>query len=625
MIELRDYQCNLLEQVQKALDPENARVMMQLPTGGGKTDIAAHLLTDYLISGRKAVWLTHRKELAEQTTKRLTRTRVIAANDSRWVVGNPAPVIADGVMILMAQTVGRRVGKRNIWSRYDANDLMVIDEAHHATAKGWELAMKCWPGRIVGMTATPWRLSKKEGFDHLFDELLCGPQVAELQAERSLCDAQVLIPGPDQRIRGGDIGSTGDYTEPGIERANIDRPAIMTAGIRDFWQKHARNRQTIIYAVSVRHARNLVNVFNRADVSAQLLLGNTPPDQRAETIAEFKRGDLQVLVNVAVATEGFDLPDASCVIIARPTESLALYFQMVGRGLRPKPDGGDCVVLDLAGNSLTHGLPETRREWTLTPRSSSIGTGDAPIVICESCDTVSPASSHNCRTCDKPLGKDCARCGKWRAWSRWSLEKVCQFSHDLVCDRCHDDAHVQNHLPTIKEIEDTMTGHINELASRVVAIRTEFQARVAGPVFCSFDSDIQAMRQLGEEVARLSALIEETETNAREILAAKDGLAKEITDKLVRSGLADLLDEPLAQVQMSFKLNKDGMELDVDHLLLNGKLLRDVFFAAYPFRTDDVLYRLEALVEETEAAKSKAVTRESANESDRRGNGEIST
>ena len=575
MVELRHYQQNLLEQVQNALKPENARVMMQLPTAGGKTIIAAHLLESYLTRWHKAVWLTHRKELVTQTIERLAGTNgVLVANDRRWIIGNPAPVIAGGVMILMAQTVSRRVAKWDIWSSYDANDLMVIDEAHHATAKGWELAMKYWPGRIVGMTATPWRLSQKEGFDHLFGELICGPQVVALQAKGSLCDAQVLIPNPDERIRGGKIGSMGDYTEPGIERSNIDRPAIMTAGVRDFWQKHARNRQTIIYAVSVRHARNLVNVFNRADVSAQLILGNTPPDQRAETLAEFKRGDLQVLVNVAVATEGFDLPDASCVVIARPTESLALYLQMVGRGLRPKPDGGDCVVLDLAGNSLTHSLPESKREWTLAPRSSSIGTGDAPIVICESCDTVSPASSHNCRTCGEPLGKDCARCGKWRAWSRWSLEKVCQFSHDLVCDLCHDDSHVQNHLPTIKEIEDTMTGRINDLASRVLAIRTEFQAEVAGPVFCSVDSDIQAMHQLGEEVARLSTLIGETEIEAREVVAAKEGVTKEIKDKLVRSGLADLLDEPLAQVKVSFKLNKDGMELDVDNLLLNGKLLR---------------------------------------------------
>ena len=609
MIELRDYQRDLLGQIQKALKPENARVMMQLPTGGGKTVIAAHLLAGYLVSGRKAVWLTHRRELAGQTGEVLTNAAGLSAqSDRRWDVGEPAPATVGGVMILMAQTVSRRIVKPGVWDQYDGQDLMVIDEAHHATAKGWELAMKYWPGRILGLTATPWRLSKREGFDHLFNRLTCGPQIVELQAESSLCNVQVRIPGPDRLIKGGEIGSTRDFTEPGIERANKDHPAIMTAGVRDFWLKHAHDRQTIVYAVSVKHAENLMNVFNRAGVPAQLILSSTDPAQRAETIVEFKRGDLQVLVNVAVATEGFDLPDASCIVMARPTESLALYLQMVGRGLRPKPNGGDCIVLDLAGNSITHGLPERKREWTLAPRSQESTGGEAPVVICDSCDAASPASSHTCRSCGKPLGRDCRRCGKWRARSRWSLEKTCHYSHDLVCDLCHDDAHIQNHLPTIKEIENTMTSRINDLASRVSAIRSEFQEAVGDPMLDSVDSDIQAMRQLYEEVTRLNDLIEETEIGAMEIVAAKKKISSDIIDVLVRSGLADLLDEPLSQVQVTFELKGDEVELDMENLLLNGKPLKDIFFAAYPHRTDHVLDQLKSVVQETEAIRSKSAT-----------------
>ena len=209
-------------------------------------------------------------------------------------------------------------------------------------------------------------------------------QVVELQAEESLCNARVLIPRSDQLILGGRIGSTGDYTETGIERANYDRPGVMTAGALRFWQRHTQDRQTIVYAVSKKHAANLVDVFNEAGVSVELILGDTHPVVRAETIAKFDNGDLQVLVNVAIATEGFDLPDASCVMIARPTESLALYLQMVGRGLRPKPGGGDCMILDLAGNSWKHGLPEDERKWTLAPRSRISGVGEAPVVICGS-------------------------------------------------------------------------------------------------------------------------------------------------------------------------------------------------------------------------------------------------
>lgn len=136
---------------------------------------------------------------------------------------------------------------------------------------------------------------------------------------------------------------------------------MMTAQALLFWQNHAQRRQTIIYAVSVDHAHNLAAVFNDAGISVGVMLGDTPSLERDELIADFKDEKLKVLVNVALATEGFDLPDAGCVVLARPTKSLALYLQMVGRGLRPKYDDGNCTLLDLAGNSLRLGLPEDHR------------------------------------------------------------------------------------------------------------------------------------------------------------------------------------------------------------------------------------------------------------------------
>ena len=132
--------------------------MMQLPTGGGKTIIAAHLLDNLIRNGRKAVWLTHRKELADQTRKMLTTVHIPAIADVRWDPGTAAPAISRGVVILMAQKVSRRTAVMSIWHDYGADDLLVIDEAHHAAAPGWVRAMQQWPGRIIGMTATPWCL-----------------------------------------------------------------------------------------------------------------------------------------------------------------------------------------------------------------------------------------------------------------------------------------------------------------------------------------------------------------------------------------------------------------------------------------------------------------------------------
>ncbi len=454
MIELRDYQLYLMQRVGDVLADAGARIMMQLPTGGGKTHIAGELLSEWLKDGRKAVWLTHRKELAVQTEGMLRQANVPATANIRWTPRTDAPMIANGVVILMAQTVSRRNSKAAVWGDYNSRDLMIIDEAHHATARGWARAMKQWPGPVIGMTATPWRLSEREGFDHLFDELYCGPQVSDLQSGGWLCPASVVLPAEQEQVQGGQIDYTGDYSESGIELAN-DKRDVWTAGALRFWQKHGESRPTLVYAVSVRHARNLAAVFSEAGIPAGLLLGDTPAEERARPLQEFQNGTVKVLVNVVVATEGFDLPDASCVVLTRPTTSLSLYLQMVGRGLRPKPDGGDCIVLDLAGNSLRHGLPEEDREWSLLPRGApTAGDGEPWVVRCPECEGVSPAASHACSRCGAPFGESCNRCGAWRVWDRWSRKTGCGEDHDLVCDLCHYDAHVHARLPVTEELKE---------------------------------------------------------------------------------------------------------------------------------------------------------------------------
>ena len=252
-------------------------------------------------------------------------------------------------------------------------------------------------------------------------------------------------------ILGGQVG-WGDYSKSDIELANKGRD-IWTAGALTFWQTHAEGRQTVVYAVSVTHAENLAAVFRGAGIPTGILLKYTSTYHRAKQIRQFKDGTLKVLVNVAVATEGFDLPDAACVVMARPTLSLALFLQMVGRGLRPKRDGGNCLILDLAGNVEIHGLPEDDRDWSLESRGRKDEPGDCPVVRCPLCSGVSPAASRSCQACGSHFGKDCARCGHWRSWKRWSAETYCGEIHDLVCNLCHIDAHELDFLPDgLKEV-----------------------------------------------------------------------------------------------------------------------------------------------------------------------------
>ncbi len=506
-MERRKYQEDLLERAQSALqDSQQARVMLQLPTGGGKTRIAGKLLSTWLKDGRKAVWLTHREELVAQTEGMLKKDGVSTTKDIPWPLVNRAPTIPNGVVILMVQKVSRRIKKAGVWRDYNERDLMIVDEAHHAAAEGWSRAIRLWPGPVLGMTATPWRLSIWEGFDHLFYDLVCGPQIADLQLDEWLCNARVLsLPG-DERIQGGRVDRTGDYTPGGIEEVNRDRE-VWTAGALRFWQRAGEGRQTVVYAVTKQHARNLVDVFNHAGYPAGVLLSDTPDTERAELVYRFKIGELKVLVNVAIATEGFDLPDAGCVLMTRPTKSLALYLQMVGRGLRPKPNSGDCVVLDMAGNSFEHGLPEEYREWSLEPRGDQ-PLGDAPVIRCEKCEALSHAANHYCKHCGAPFGEECGRCGAWRAWKRWSLKTSCGQDHDIVCDLCHWDAHILTKLPVTQELEELAIpqpdDELNEGIDKYPKARTDDDPPPFPPSFLTLAREEDGLNVLpADEVAAL--------------------------------------------------------------------------------------------------------------------------
>ena len=450
MPELRDYQQDLLGQVEVALETPKARVMLQLPTGGGKTRIAAELLARWTRGGDKAAWLTHRRELSTQTCRVLNDAGVGAREypSRAWATGDPAPTMTGGVAILMAQTVSSRDRHiRHVWKNYRQHDLLVVDEAHHAPSRSWKRAISQWPGRVVGLTATPWRLAKIQGFKGIFDCLLLGPQIKDMQATGSLAKARVLMPDSDELILGGEIGHNRDYSELGIEIANKDRD-IWTAGALQYWQSYAEECQTIVYAVTVKHAQNIADLFLDAGIPAKVLSSETPQIQRYDILDQFKGGTLKALINVDIATEGFDLPGASCILMARPTLSLALYLQMVGRGLRPKPDRSDCLILDLAGNVERHGLPDVDRQWSLE-RRGQVSDGPPPVVRCPDCEAVSPAASHRCQSCDYEFGKNCQRCGSWRAWDRWSAETHCGDEHDPVCNRCHFDAHQRPDLPEL--------------------------------------------------------------------------------------------------------------------------------------------------------------------------------
>ena len=353
------------------------------------------------------------------------------------------------------------------------------------------------------------------------------------------------------------------------------------------WQKHAQDRQTIVYAVSVGHAQNLAAIFNESNIPVAVLLGTTRPEEREWQINAFRNGELKVLVNVVVATEGIDLPDADCVMLTRPTLSLALYLQMVGRGLRPKTDGGYCLILDLAGNVERHGFPEEEREWSLEPRGKQDGISFAPVARCLHCSGVSPAASHNCRECGNPLGKDCKICGKWRAWKSWSAETYCGDAHDLVCNRCHSDAHElpqglkamlrkesEGYQPKVNPASlDTLEEvrqHIYEVSEDLVHLmRTDDKAASMVEDSHPFNVLTNQLRSLLSREAKLKR-DRENEVNSELIELLEPGI-KPILEELAQSYKDMGMDLVSVWLETDFERQNTKVVIEYEE---NGKILR---------------------------------------------------
>jgi superfamily II DNA or RNA helicase len=304
-----------------------------------------------------------------------------------------------------------------------AADLVLVDEAHHATAKSWRRILDCFPvAALVGLTATPVRRSGT-GLGDVFQALVEAPQVAELIADGYLVGTRVFGPavGPDLR---GVHTRGGDYVESEVA-ARVDQP-LLVGDVVTHWLWHAAGRRTIVYAASVAHSLHLAAAFRAAGIVAEHLDGTTPAEERDRILQRMADGVVDVVCNCAVLAEGFDCPAVGCIVIARPTRAFGLYKQMIGRGLRPAEGKLHCIVLDHAGATEMHGFAEEPVVWSLDTRqraqsaakaTAQGGTGQRELVACPEC------GAFHWR------GRACAACG-WRP--RPKSEPVDVVDEDLV-------------------------------------------------------------------------------------------------------------------------------------------------------------------------------------------------
>jgi len=353
---LRPYQLALIDDTRQALRSHNA-VLMQLPTGGGKTAIATQMMATVAAKQRKGAFIVHRQELVDQTIRTFSDFKVPHGVISAGYPANPTfPIQICSIDTLRARLVAGR------WlPRFD---LLMWDEAHHVAAAGWTRVMGYYPNaKHVGLTATPERLDGK-GLRSNFSAMVQGPTTAQLIEDGYLAPYRAFAPSaPDL---GGVHTKMGDYVR-GENEAAMDRPSI-TGDAVTHYLKLARDKRALAFCVSVAHSQHVVEQFKAVGVVAWHLDGKTERGERRQAVAAFRRGEIKVLSNVDLFGEGFDVPSADASIMLRPTKSLALYLQQCGRVLRPSEGKRAALLLDHAGNIARHGLPDDDREWSLDGR-----------------------------------------------------------------------------------------------------------------------------------------------------------------------------------------------------------------------------------------------------------------
>jgi DNA repair protein RadD len=358
---LYDYQQKIVEQVEGKIAAGVRRIIVAAPTGSGKTVIGSAIIKRAVAEyRRRALFIAHRDELLTQARNKLARFDITAGmiKAGRDKDARPqAMVQIAGIQTLHARALRYRT------IELPPAEVLIVDEAHHARARTYEQIVAAYPeATIIGLTATPCRADGR-GLGNIFDAIIEAPQVAELIKLGKLVPAKIFAPpGPD--LRGVDTAKTGDYVVSQLEeRMNTD---ALVGDVVEHWLRHSERRRTVGFAVDVAHSVHITQELVKAGVRAENLDGTTKQDEREAILSRLASGETEFVSNCAVLTEGFDLPDLGCIVLVRPTKSLLLYRQMIGRGLRTAPpDKKDCIILDHAGAVHRHGLPTDPIEWTL--------------------------------------------------------------------------------------------------------------------------------------------------------------------------------------------------------------------------------------------------------------------
>ena len=401
-ISLRPYQRAAIDALYDYFAAKAGNPLVVLPTGTGKSLCIAGFIREAITAyaDTRILMVTHQRELIQQNFMALLRAwpeapaGIYSAGLSRRDIG--AQILFAGI-----QSIHRHA------MRVQRCDLVLIDEAHllGRSDSGMYRAfikelneVNAGLLKVVGFTATPYRLDSgllHEGKDRLFTDIAYEVAVLEMMQQGYLC--QVVPKQTETQLDVGGVGTRGgEFIAKDLEAA-VDRDEVTAAAVAEIVEHGTGRGSWLVFCSGVAHAHHVRDAIRAHDISCETVTGDTPAPERDRILAAFKAGRLRCVTNANVLTTGFDAPGTDLVALLRPTKSVGLYVQMVGRGTRLAEGKEDCLVLDFAGNTARHGPIDTvdgrKKEKTEEP-------GEAPVKVCPECQTINHASVRRCIECD---------------------------------------------------------------------------------------------------------------------------------------------------------------------------------------------------------------------------------
>jgi DNA repair protein RadD len=371
MTVLRAYQVQVIDDVRRAVETGRRRVLAVAPTGSGKTLVASEIIQAAVDNGERVLVLAHTREIIRQTSIKLYGYNIEHGIIQAGLVANPERP----AQVASIQTLWTRAMRLERMPLPPA-DVLIVDEAHHCPAETYRKIVGEYPAAVLlGLTATPCR-GDGRGLGDIFDIIVECPQVADLIAQGHLVRTRVYAP-IDPDLRGVETRQ-GDYVESQLA-GRMDRDNLV-GDIISHWHRYGERRRTVCFAVNVAHSIHIRNEFIKSGVRAEHVDGGTPKPERDAALARLASGETELITNCMVLTEGWDMPEVSCGILARPTRKMGLYRQMIGRILRRRranatrsssTRAGRCSGTASSrttsiGRSTRSGVPQVRR----TPHAS---------------------------------------------------------------------------------------------------------------------------------------------------------------------------------------------------------------------------------------------------------------